>query len=369
MVSLPVRLPPLVEQRRIVTKVEALLAAVDSARERLARVPAILKRYRQAVLAAACSGRLTEDWRQAHSDPTGSADLLREVIARRRERYARAGRAVRVGVPGGYEEPESPSLTDLVEVPAEWCWTTLSTLAALVGGLTKGQKRGGMKSRLRSVPYLRVANVQRGYLDLHEVKMIDATEEEISELRLLPGDVLFTEGGDRDKLGRGWVWLGEVEECIHQNHIFRARLYHEGVQSRFVSWYANSLAQQYFEEAGKQTVNLASINMTKLRALPIPLPGAKEQVEIVRRVNSLLTLADGIERMVRTAATRVHGLPQSILAKAFRGELVPTEAELAREEGRDYEPASVLLERIGNRRAVPVRARNSKGQVRGRGRG
>ncbi len=90
------------------------------------------------------------------------------------------------------------------------------------------------------LPYLRVANVQRGYLDLSEMKEIEATEDEIADLQLREGDVLFNEGGDRDKLGRGWVWRGELPECIHQNHVFRARLHAGVADPKFVSWYGNS---------------------------------------------------------------------------------------------------------------------------------
>src|SRR5437868_1883761 len=120
------------------------------------------------------------------------------------------------------QQTEPVDYSTLPKLPPGWCWTSLETIADIEGGITKDQKRRH-DGPVREVPYLRVANVQRGYLDLTELKTILATEEEIESLRLCPGDILFTEGGDRDKLGRGWVWNGEVEECIHQNHIFRAR--------------------------------------------------------------------------------------------------------------------------------------------------
>jgi type I restriction enzyme S subunit len=192
--------------------------------------------------------------------------------------------------------------------------------------------------------------VQRGFLDLTEIKHIEATEQEIADLQLLPGDVLFTEGGDRDKLGRGWIWNGEIPRCIHQNHIFRARLRSDLIQGKFVSWFANLVGQNYFIGEGKQTVNLASINMRKLRALPVPVVPSGEQREMVRRVEALFKLANSIERRVAAATARAEKLTQSILAKAFRGELVPTEAKLARREGRPYEQGSELIARLGVRR-------------------
>jgi type I restriction enzyme, S subunit len=248
-----------------------------------------------------------------------------------------------------YREPAAATPT--FDVPEGWTWASLDELTLFAGGITKGQKRAA-GTQTRRIPYLRVANVQRGRLDLAEVKEIEATEEEIRELRLQPGDILLNEGGDIDKLGRGWIWNGEIEDCIHQNHVFRARPASELIDSRFVSYYANSIGQEFFFEAGAQTVNLASVSMTKVKSLPVPVPSIAEQQEIVRRVSGLLTFADAIERRVSAAIARADRLMHSILRKAVRGELVPTEAELARTEGRNYEATSALLERL---RARPTR--------------
>ncbi|HYO57347.1 hypothetical protein [Archangium sp.] len=203
--------------------------------------------------------------------------------------------------------------------------------------------------RLRPVPYLRVANVQRGYLDLGEMKEIEATEEEIEELRLLKGDLLFNEGGDRDKLGRGWVWQNELPECIHQNHVFRGRLLLPEIQPKFVSWYSNSFGQRYFLEQGKQTTNLASINLTKLGALPVPIPPADEQRRIVAEIEKQLSDLDAGVAALKRVQANLKSYRASVLKAACEGRLVPTEAELARAEGRDYEPADKLLERISRR--------------------
>jgi type I restriction enzyme S subunit len=317
--EITVRLAPLAEQRRIVSKVEALLPCVNAARQLLAKVPAILKRFRQSVLAAACSGRLTADWREENRSPT----------------------------PEGVTESDLP---DVPDVPATWIWRRLSTVAEIRGGVTKGRKFNGKCTIM--LPYLRVANVQDGFLDLAEIKQIEVLPEDKHKYALAPGDILFTEGGDRDKLGRGTVWSGEIPGCIHQNHIFRARLVTSEATPQFVSLATKSeFSRDYFFHNASQTVNLASLNMTMLSALPIPLPPLPEQHQIVRRVEALFRLSDAIEKRVAAATARADKLTQAILAKAFRGELVPTEAELARREGRDYEPASVLLERIRAERA------------------
>ncbi|MGH2583531.1 MAG: hypothetical protein ACRDJE_01310 [Dehalococcoidia bacterium] len=217
-----------------------------------------------------------------------------------------------------------------------WAWTSLAEIAELKGGITKGQQRKPGET-LRPVPYLRVANVQRGYLDLTDVRTIEATDAEVRGLALRPGDILFNEGGDRDKLGRGWVWRGELDECIHQNHVFRARLYDQSIAPKFVSWYANSVAQSYFFNEGKQTTNLASINLTKLGALPLPIPPTTAQRRIVAAIETHLTRLDVAVAALQRAGANLKRYRAAVLKAAVEGRLVPTEAELARAEGRQYQ--------------------------------
>lgn len=218
-------------------------------------------------------------------------------------------------------------------------------LGVIVGGLTKGKKRRP-DQLLQTVPYLRVANVQRGALDLTEVKHIEATQEEVDALRLQRGDVLFNEGGDRDKLGRGCVWREELPLCIHQNHVFRLRLQSEA-DPQFVSAYGNSTeAQQYFLGSGKQTTNLASINITTLGALPVCLPPLNEQRRIVAKLESLQERSRRARDSLDAVPALLDKLRQSILAAAFRGDLTRD----FREQHKDLEPASKLLQRIRTER-------------------
>jgi type I restriction enzyme S subunit len=127
------------------------------------------------------------------------------------------------------------------------------------------------------VPYLRVANVLRGALDLSNVKVIRIDRNWLPQYRLMNGDILFNEGGDKDKLGRGWIWEGQIENCVHQNHVFRARLLDRKlVDARFVSYWGNTFGRQFFLEHATQTTNLASINRSVLGKLPIPVPPISE---------------------------------------------------------------------------------------------
>jgi type I restriction enzyme S subunit len=231
------------------------------------------------------------------------------------------------------------------ELPKGWRWVSLRGIADIAGGVTKGQKRRP-NERVRRVPYLRVANVQRGYLDLTEVKEIEASEAEVESLRLRPGDVLFNEGGDRDKLGRGWVWNGELPECVHQNHVFRARLRDSSDSAKFISYYGNSAGQKYFYDQGKHTTNLASINLTRLGALPIPLPPPDEQRRIVAEIEKHFTRLEAGVAALRRVQANLKRYRAAVLKAACEGRLVPTEAALAKAEDREFETGEELLARI-----------------------
>jgi len=238
-------------------------------------------------------------------------------------------------------------IQDLASLPKGWRWVTLREISNIAGGVTKGQKNRPTEI-LRRVPYLRVANVQRGYLDLTEIKEIDVSETAITSLSLRAGDILFNEGGDRDKLGRGWVWNGELQECVHQNHVFRARLTNSLDNPKFISYYGNSAGQKYFFDQGKQTTNLASINITKLGSLPIPLPTPDQQQRIVAEIEKQFTRLDaGVNALLRVTAN-LKRYRAATLKAACEGRLVPTEAELARVENRNanFESGEALLARI-----------------------
>lgn len=206
--------------------------------------------------------------------------------------------------------------------PADCKWTTLGEIAEIVGGVTKDSKRQSDPSFVE-VPYLRVANVQRGYLDLREVAMIRVSPEKAKALRLESGDILFNEGGDRDKLGRGWIWQGEIDDCIHQNHVFRARLLTDAADPKYISLHGNTFGQHWFEKMGKQTTNLASINLKTLKSFPVPDLPVEEQHRIVAEVERRLTILESLSTAIDHALTRSDHLRRSILESAFTGKLVP----------------------------------------------
>ena len=351
--EIPLPLPSRAEQDRIASELERYLSRIDAATGALRRVTLELDRYRASVLKAACEGHLVPTEadlaREAERQYEHGADLVKRIVRMREAEGSNRTPATRAGLALARQAPA----TDLRARPDGWAWTTLKEVAELKGGLTKGQKRKEGEST-QPVPYLRVANVQRGWLDLDEVKTIEATAEEIRELRLSSGDVLFNEGGDRDKLGRGWIWESQIPTCIHQNHVFRARVPDRLIRSKFLSWYGNSVGMAYFTAEGRQTTNLASINLTKLGSLPVPVPPLAEQDRIVAEVERRLSIADEAQHAVSNAIQRTNAIRAGVLRRAFEGKLVPQDPS--------DEPASVLLERIRKEREAagefPGRGRN-----------
>ncbi|MFZ2362554.1 MAG: restriction endonuclease subunit S [Anaerolineae bacterium] len=166
-------------------------------------------------------------------------------------------------------------------VPEEWEVKPLTDLAEIGTGVTLGRTISGPDTI--ELPYLRVANVQDGYIDLSEVKKIRVYHQEVPRFLLQSGDVLMNEGGDYDKLGRGTVWRGQISPCLHQNHVFRVRTERAMLLPDFLALVsASAYGKRFFVLSSKQSTNLASINSTQLKAFPVPLPSAAEQVSIVK---------------------------------------------------------------------------------------
>lgn len=180
--------------------------------------------------------------------------------------------------------------------PMGWPESRLDTMAQIVSGITKGRKT--KDTLLHEVPYMAVSNVKDGYIDWTTIKTIMATQAEIDQYRLVPYDVLMTEGGDPDKLGRGAIINDPPENCIHQNHIFRVRLNKEKLLPEFMEQYLqHQRAKRYFIGCAKQTTGIASINMKQLSALPVLVPpmrlqvGFKSFVEQIDKLKSVIKKA------------------------------------------------------------------------------
>lgn len=170
-------------------------------------------------------------------------------------------------------------------VPQSWHITKIKNFVSIRSGITLG-KQYPAGTQLIPRPYLRVANVKAEYLDLNDVATIMVTEEETEKYALLPGELLMTEGGDRDKLGRGTIWNGEIPECLHQNHVFAVRVNEKFMLTEYLSYLtASPVGRVYFDITAKKTTNLASTNSTTILQFTVPVPSLEEQRKIVEMLN------------------------------------------------------------------------------------
>jgi type I restriction enzyme S subunit len=176
----------------------------------------------------------------------------------------------------------------LGRIPVDWEVVQLGNVSEISSGVTLGKNYIGVNTI--ELPYLRVANVQDGYLDLADIKFIRIPKSDIDKYRLEVGDVLMNEGGDFDKLGRGCVWKGEIECCLHQNHVFKVRPNVRKLSSNYLAAVSSSeYGKAFFILASKQSTNLASINSTQLKSFPIPLPKFEEQLKIEAIIQKITT--------------------------------------------------------------------------------
>lgn len=199
-----------------------------------------------------------------------------------------------------YSSFKSSGVPWLGDVPAHWNVVRLKFVAHVQTGIAKGKDNTGQETI--EVPYLRVANVQDGYIDLDDVASIEIAQDDLARYRLQPGDVLMNEGGDFDKLGRGHVWDGSIDPCIHQNHVFAVRPF--GLSPEWLNLFTGSAqAQFYFMSRSKQSTNLASISSTNVMELPVVVPPPDERACISaflgRETAKIDALIDEQKRLVK----------------------------------------------------------------------
>lgn len=205
------------------------------------------------------------------------------------------------------------------EIPAEWRKTQLRHCAAIKSGITLGKKYEKTDSLVER-PYLRVANVQDGYVDLSVLTTIKVTQDEDLKYRLHAGDVLMTEGGDRDKLGRGCVWHGEIEPCLHQNHIFAVQTSKDTLLPEFLEYLTVSdVGRSYFDVTAIKTTNLACTSSSKVLAFTIPLPSVEEQAEIVEALNTKCAGIDALVAKKQQYLTEIENYKKSLIYEYVTG--------------------------------------------------
>ncbi|PWT96748.1 MAG: hypothetical protein C5B51_32710, partial [Terriglobia bacterium] len=324
--EMPVAVPPLAEQVRIVAKVESLDSCLVSANNHLAKARKNLTTFRQSVLAMACSGSLTEDWRQQNANIPDASDII-AALQNHRERDAKSA-AEREKIRKAYEECEEGDSGDL---PDSWAWCSLRKLCASFdyGTSSKSNPTG-------KVPVLRMGNVQNGEIDWGNL-VFTSDSDEIRRYALKPNTVLFNRTNSPELVGKTAIYRGE-RPAIFAGYLIRIANLPE-LHSEYLNICLNApRAREFCATTKTDGVSQSNINAQKLGSFEVPFCSLEEQLEIVRRAGALLAFASEVERGVKAATIRAEFLTRSILAKAFRGELVPTEAELARKERRGYEP-------------------------------
>jgi type I restriction enzyme S subunit len=278
-------LPPLPEQQRIAAYLDASCAAIDAA---------VAAKRRQ----------------------LDTLDALRKSIIQ-----GAVTRGISTGV-----ALESTGNTWMEHIPRGWTLVCLKRIAEIQGGLTLGKQYEGP---LVERPYLRVGNVQDGHLDLADVSVIELPASVAATVELRPDDVLMTEGGDLDKLGRGTLWKGEIPGCLHQNHIFAVRCFLHKLKPMFLAYVtAAKYGRDYFEATGKKTTNLACTNATKVGQFPIPLPPLGEQEAICAHLDEKLAELKRIVAGIDAQIATLTAYRKSLIHECVTGQRRITAAEV-----------------------------------------
>ncbi len=324
----PFPLAPLAEQKRIADKLESVLGRVDACRARLDRVPALLKRFRQSVLAAATSGKLTEEWREVRTGSEHGADVIKSDRIRK-ERLLRADPSL-AKKKSSLESKINEEY--LFELPETWAFTSWGTVSEWITyGFTRPMPQAKSGRRLVTAKDVRNFNlaISTSYF---------TTETAFNQLsdkdRPKRGDLLLTKDGT---IGRTTLVRTDEPFCINQS-VAVCWLRSTEMEKSYLEIVANAEFTQAFIRDKAQGMAIQHLSITDFAQCPLPVPPLPEQQEIVRRVEALFAFADRIEARLATAQKTVERLTPATLAKAFRGELVPQDP--------NDEPASVLLERF-----------------------
>ena len=352
--ELPVLVPPLAEQHRIVSEIETQFTRLDASVAALRRAQANLKRYRASVLKDACEGRLVtieaERARSESRDYEPAGVLLERILAERRTRWESQEKKR-----GKYQEPSAPDTSALPELPEGWMWAMVEQLSSRIQYGTSN-KAG---PDLLGVPVLRMGNIQNGELDFSDLKYLPSQNEEVGKTLLNPGDLVFNRTNSPELVGKSAVYKEGHPTACFASYLIRVS-FPEVCVPDYVCFFINSQhGRSYIAQVRTQQVGQANVNGTKLAAMPIPLPPLAEQRRIVAEVERRLSVVQQAEATVEASLARAERLRQSILKQAFSGKLVPQDP--------DDEPASALLERIrAGREAEAEASRAAKGKSRTR---
>jgi type I restriction enzyme S subunit len=302
--DIAIPLPPREQREPLAELLDSSVALRRSSLGHLHQARLVSERFRQAVLAAACSGRLTADWRDAHSDTPTVETALDAVPSRKRR-----------------SSDDDLSDLELPDLPESYVVSTVGRASII---LDYGTSRRADSINKSGIPVLRMGNIQDGRLSLEDLKYIEA-DREIQQLVLKDGDLLFNRTNSPELVGKSAVFH-EQTPMTFASYLIRVRFASDVAVPDFVNYWINSAwGKAWARQVKTDGVSQSNINGTKLGAMPLPLPPIEEQREIVRRASSALELADETLARIATASRVVGHSGQATLAKAFRGELIAAE--------------------------------------------
>jgi type I restriction enzyme S subunit len=329
--SLQIPLPPPDEQRRIVTALDAILGRLNATRARLARVPEILKRYRASLLKAACEGRLVpneaELARAEGRDYEPADQLLVRILEERRAKweegelakFAKAGKAPPANWRAKYKEPQRPDASELPELPEGWWWTTVEAILRepLRNGHSVRDAAGGF-------PVLRLSALKDGRIDLTRRKAGEWTAEEAKPYLIQRGDFLIARGnGSLSLVGVGGLVEQNPDPVAHPDTLIRVRPETSAYLPRFFRVVWNSqLNRQWIERTARTSAGIFKVSQEDISPAVLPLPPLAEQRRIVAAVERQLAAVERIEATAAANLRRCEQMRETVLAKAFRGDLV-----------------------------------------------
>jgi type I restriction enzyme S subunit len=336
-----VPLPSIAEQEQIAAKLDELLAQVDTLKTRLDAIPTILKRFRQSVLAAAVSGHLTEDWRK-DARTTDVADLVEKVNQQKQDK-------LKVRIKKGWDQE-----LNLPELPANWSWTLNHKLAidestAICAG-PFGTIFKAKDFRQEGVPIIFLRHVKEAGFNQNKPNYMDTAvwEEYHQDYSVHGGELLVTKLGDPP--GESCIYPTDIGTAMVTPDVLKMNVDSKLAETEYLMHYFNSPVTKDMVKELAFGVTRLRIDIAMFKGFPIPLPPRNEQTEIVRRVDRLFSFADQIEQRIEDAQSRVIHLTQSILAKAFRGELTAEWREQHPDLISGENSAAALLSRIRSER-------------------
>lgn len=330
LVGISTPLAPKNEQKRIADKLDNLFARVDACRDRLTHIPSILAKYRQAVLRAAMSGELTEDWRKANSDFEPDSNLFLSLQNRYRSERSKG----RNSIADNHSE---------LSFPENWLYIPIQAVGEVFLGRQRSPKNhNGPHMR----PYIRAANITWKGLDLSDVKEMNFDPSDFERFQLQVGDVLVNEGsGSAEEVGKPAIWNGELENCCFQNTLICVRPFENISEYLYFAFLNAALSKDFIKET--RGISIHHLGKSRFAAFKILLPPLKEQEEIVCRIKQLFAYADKLEAFYQKALHKTEGIATALLKKAFCGELMNHDP--------NEESASILLERIKTEKSVKTK--------------